>query len=260
MLSISNKTKGYAVDSFFACNIMWEDIPATITRHVWGNTIWAGRYRKEKFFLGSTYCVLDIDDGLTKTEAREKLDGYKYMLGSTKSDGIEKVSESGNVKPAMDRFRIIVPWQTPIIRLDVYKFNMIKLITEFSGDLQTSDGARAWQPCKKIETLTTHGKLMPVIEDLPEKDTEAYKIKHLTKARNAMRRGTPLSHKVQDFLQGHVKEGFINNTLFIASCELFNRGFTISEVREITARVRGISTRSDYSSTILSAARSTGAM
>jgi hypothetical protein len=252
-ISVVFDEPGYHTEGYELTRIPdWEVLGKLVTKYAWSNCLYAGQYRKEKFFSGSCFCVLDIDDGLTKKEAKERLGSLTYLLGPTKSDGIPK-----NGKPACDRFRVIIPWEEPIYRLDIYKYNMRKVISEFSGDSQTSDGGRVWQPCAKVETIKSSGTHLPVIYDIPLEDTNEYKQKRMSEIFDYRKKSKTLSARAKDFLQGHHIKGEMNNHLFSVACELFNHGHSLEDLRNIFGSI-GVTKWHNYESTVRSAARHSG--
>lgn len=263
MISVSTVSSGFPSSGFqmldtlgVACpedKFGLDTISSVITLQVWSHCLYAGNYRLEKFFSGSFYCVLDFDENVTKQEALDKLAGYALILGPTKSDGIAK---SG--KPACDRFRVVLPWESPIDQLDVYKYNARLINQRFSSDEQTFDGARLWQPCKNIETKILSGKPMEVIWDIPASETQAHKNKAMSNAQGFLRESKTLSKSTMDFLSGRSVQGTLNKSLFTTVCELGSFGMDLDDIRILLNKVGDVSKWDKFESTLRSAAKRVG--
>ncbi len=76
------------------------------------------RYRKSENFESASGYIVDIDDGLTIDDAKDKLDslGLNYVMITSKSHQVVKKD-----KPAIDRFHIIVPFNKPLKSKEKYQ-------------------------------------------------------------------------------------------------------------------------------------------
>jgi len=222
-----------------------------IAASVWSNILWAGGHRREENFLSSYYCVFDYDDGLTIDKALELFSKYQFILGTTKSHQIDK----GKNKPACDRFRVVVPWQKPIAKIDVYRFNIKKAIAHFKSDPVAYDGARLWQPCKKIVASSYEGKLMPVQWELPDEDKSENLNQKFEDVKKYYEETNSVPAYVRDFLCGIYNEGEINTVLFKTCVALFNRGLSYEEILTKMNRLTHLKDHQDLETTIKSAKR-----
>ena len=57
------------------------------------------------------------------------------------------------MKPPCDRFRLVVPFHSPIWDLDVFEYNMRHAIKRFRCDESCADGARFYFPCIDIHVM-----------------------------------------------------------------------------------------------------------
>lgn len=115
----------------------------------WSPIVWKDGYRKTDNFISSDYLALDCDDGAWTLESAKQWlmsNKLKGIIGTTKSHQIAK-----GEKPACDRFRVVVPWSTPIINYQTYRANMENILRQIPADKACKDGARFFFPCKKIE-------------------------------------------------------------------------------------------------------------
>lgn len=119
-----------------------------ITAVPWSPIIWEGGQRLKKNFKSCKYAALDFDDGeWTIGDAVNwcKAQGVAAIIGTSKSHQIEK---SG--KPACDRFRLVVPFESEITARHHYEGRMAELHTTMPCDKSCSDAARFFWPCKEV--------------------------------------------------------------------------------------------------------------
>lgn len=124
-------------------------------------------------FVSTQYLVYDFDEGVpTMQEATSQLAsrGLKYIIGPSKSH--QKIKFSGQqVKPACDRFRLVLFLDTPVTSIDHYKYMYVNEAQKLgfgSFDSQTIDVARFWNACTQIESACLDGKEIEVTP-MPEK-------------------------------------------------------------------------------------------
>ncbi len=67
-----------------------------------------------------SFIALDIDSGLSLDEAEAILLGspWAFILGTTRNHQKVKTTRGGQIKPACDRFRVILPLESPMDELD----------------------------------------------------------------------------------------------------------------------------------------------
>jgi hypothetical protein len=259
LLSVHPKSSGHPPDNFHQTNADPDMLAEILTTRVWSHVLWAGGYREEFSYVYTEYAVFDFDEGVTKEQAVELFHPYRFVLGPTKSDGKTKWTPSHGRVPACHRFRVLVPWETPIWQADVYRYNMQKAAAEFGADPQAVDAARCWQPCKSIHTVREQGDTLPVVTSLPLEHTDSHKQSEAEASMAYYKRTKTFPAYVMDILNGKTKRGDTNARLFKTCCFLLNFGFTYPEVLETLEGVPGLSGHSHFHSTLKSAARKVGA-
>lgn len=137
-----------------------------ITSKAWSPCIWEDGVRGKRNFLLSEYLALDFDDG--KWSLMDALTwtmdhGYKAIIATTKSHQKEKVSASGVRSPAVDRFRMILPFDREIESLDEFEYNMAEVMKITPTDVSCKDGGRFYFPCTSIWQVVD-GEKYPVKE------------------------------------------------------------------------------------------------
>lgn len=165
MLSIS-KSKGFdpSYHKFFTtyqgklnaakfCEIMLSK--------VWSPVVWRHGTRHRSNFISCNYLALDFDDGrwtLESTKEWVEENNYSSIIGTSKSHQKEKKTPSGVVQPACDRFRVVIPFQAAIEDIDLYEYNMKKIMENIPTDPSCKDGARYFFPCKTITNISQGGR------------------------------------------------------------------------------------------------------
>lgn len=120
---------------------------------VWSPITWTNGYRAKENYQQCEYAVLDFDNGLMTIDAMKKECedyGLWYILATTKSHQIDKVSKSGKVEPACDRFRLVLKAKHSCPDRELYEYNMRLFAKYWPCDPSCVDGGRFFWPCKDI--------------------------------------------------------------------------------------------------------------
>lgn len=110
----------------------------------WSPIVWRGGHNKKVNFVAAYYMVLDLDDGaISLEEAKGKLrpDNYAALIYTTSSH--QKIK---NGAPPCDRFRIVIPFSSPITDSAKYEYNMRLWIKRYSADRACGSAASAFKP------------------------------------------------------------------------------------------------------------------
>lgn len=134
-----------------------DQFKATIIRNIWSPIIWKDGVRTKANFQSCTYFVLDIDDGLPLADMIDfcKTQEVSHIIGTTKSHRKEKVSSSGKMSPAADRYRVIFPADTICTDAELYRYNLGIMAERFGCDESATDAARFFYPCKEVVAAAT---------------------------------------------------------------------------------------------------------
>ncbi len=137
-----------------------------ITSKVWSPCVWGGK-RLKRNFISCHYLTLDFDEGFTLAQAEKWLqtNNFAGILGTSKSHQKDKVTPSGKVQPACDRFRLVVPFTKALTDLDEYEINMAAVMESLPCDPSCKDGARFFYPCKEIVFSQQGGHYPPLSEE-----------------------------------------------------------------------------------------------
>jgi hypothetical protein len=133
-----------------------ESLILIIANRVWSDCLWKDGRRRQEGFLGSYFCVVDVDSGYPLAQAIKDVCDVQHIIGTTKSHGVKG-----------DRYRIIFPWGDKITDLDLYRYNLGCAIDHFDGDGQCIDAARYFWPCREIVSASLEGPTKEV-KPLPD--------------------------------------------------------------------------------------------
>jgi len=117
-----------------------------------------GHRRQDNFISGQNCIAFDVDDGLDLNIAKKLLDGYVYIIYTTKSHQVEK---NGSI---CDRYRIVMPTSTMFYcTYEEHKY-MYDEIASFLGlscyDKATRNVSRIWYVNKDAEVYVNRKGIM----------------------------------------------------------------------------------------------------
>lgn len=201
-----------------------------VLKCVWSSIVWKDNVRKSDNFLLSKFLVLDFDSvgDETMEGINDSLKDFKRIIATTKSHQKDK----GGV--TCDRYRLIIPFTTPITSLDVYRYNYSLALKKYWwADPACKDGARFFFPSKEIVYLDREGEYTWDVVDLPCASTAS--VNH-TFTRPEIKR------KIPSWYLAFINDGVLdknnsrNTTLYKMAADLFRLGFTESEIRQLALR------------------------
>ena len=161
----------------------------------WAPIVWLEGTCLSSNFIASHWMALDFENqNYTLKQALKDWSDSPHVIGLTKSHGFAKVKD-----PAMDRFRIIVPLEKPILDVNTYEFNVGQLIKRYHADETCVDGARFFFPCREIVSVNLDGYLQPVLTYTPPEKIKV-NTAHLIEQRRALF-GKALPRWVSDFVK-----------------------------------------------------------
>ena len=198
----------------------------------WSPCIWRGGQRLTKNFAGCEFLALDFDTPDFKLDQaiNNIFCDMQHVIGTTRSHRKEK----GGI--TADRFRVVIPFDTPISSVDEYAMNMRHVLRQYpSADRSCRDAARFFFPCQEIVSVCADDDAFKY-----EKRALTPRLKKRIEIEKSLRqldrkdRGKVTS-SVRQFLDHGVlligKER--NDSCFIAACELFELGKTQAEVESL---------------------------
>lgn len=181
------------------------------TAHHWED----GHRTGDKAILGFNQVILDIDSGTTLKTAQELLKDFTYLIYTTK-----RHTEAAN------RFRIILP-TTHVCKLtavDYAKFmeNVFEWLP-FEVDEGTKDIARKWECNPKAEVFTNTGKLLDVMDFIPQ----------TKKAEEMLTNRANISNmsNLEAWFFNSIGEGKRNNLLHRYALALIDNNYDLDSVR-----------------------------
>lgn len=161
--------------------------PEVILSSPWSPVVYKSgeKRRNSANFAYIQILALDIDNDpgspyFSIEEASRQFSGYKHIIATTASHQKPK-----GTKPAVDRFRVILYFETPINDANTYKNNWLYWVKHLGlegiADPATKDAARFYKSSKSIVSSSDSGILLSVVET--EQDNFS-NLPHLNKERS----------------------------------------------------------------------------
>ena len=197
--------------------------------HAWSPAIFKDSYRSLDNFVSMELISLDIDEGMSLEAAGIEFSDYRHLIATTRNHKKEKVLASGKVKPACDRFRIILQLESPITSQDDFYATYQELRKKWPWlDPVCNNADRMFYPCEAVEYGSNEGKLITPTK-APPKEAKAVK-----EALPPELRGNP-SKATLEFISLGVKTDR-NRRAFKAAKDLQEQGYDQEEVEELLLR------------------------
>lgn len=221
-------------------DVDWNQLVEHITSKNWSPQVFSedetGKMpRKNDFFLSTDWMVLDIDEGMTIEEAKVAFKDYACVLAPTKSHQIEKVTPSGKVKPACDRYRIVIPLERTITDTLEFKATWFaaKDIWPFMDDA-CKDFARFYFPSTGI-LAAWPGRSFPVSNELPEHLIEMSQSSKVEQINTDGPRGE-LYISTKNFLSMGAPQGQWHHKFISAAMNIKGCGYTMEEAKTLLTK------------------------
>lgn len=191
-----------------------------ISQYVWSGIAWRDGVRKEQNFRASDWAVLDFDNGELEllTAVENIFCDMQHIIGTTRSHQKWK----GSVPPC-DRFRVMIPWEQRVTRIDMYRASMERLVGKFVCDKACKDGARFFFPCTEIVSINDSADAYLQETRQPEKPVYSYIRKD----------SCCLSRWAVGMLRISWPEGTRNTTVYRLSIELARIGNNFDEIYQL---------------------------
>lgn len=223
-----------AKDTGVAANVLettFEDLGTTICTSNWAPGVFKENRRQNKYLEEIALLVLDIDEGMTISDAQSLLTGYTYMIGTSRSHMLQK----GN-KPACERFRIVLPLNETITNDADFKatwFAAKKLLPTI--DDACKDSARFFYSCREI-VATNLGRNWTVRKAVVQNEFSPKSQAANTQSSNRL---TPAKSTILFQING-APDGEWHAALYKACIDLKQQRWTQSEAVEfLTVATRG---------------------
>lgn len=188
-------------------------------------SIYKNNYRNLDNFIQSNAIGFDVDEGLTLEKAKEIFKDYRHIIAISRNHQKDKYTKKGVLKPACDRFRIILFLKEPITDIETFYSTWFSVEAE-SGqkfDPACKDPSRFWYKSRKIISKSLKGKLIDPVAPKPvtEKHTEISETNQTDKGK--------LSNKTLSFLLNGAEVGYRHGELYKAARDAHQQGYTQEE-------------------------------
>jgi hypothetical protein len=229
MISYHRQQKGVVTSPYGFVPFNYKNVRelwSIVSQYTWSPTIFKDNYRAGKNFLFVDVIGFDFDDcGYTIEQAKSDFQGFKMVIGTTKSHMREK-----NGKPPGERFRVILPLAQRVADpLDyVATLRSYAKAIDHQADESCFERARQFFPCAAL-AHAQDGELLPVMPASRDEKwaveqkaaIDAYKAKH----------GLLPRHVIEFLDQGKVFGGSRNKSLFVAGQYLKAKGSGPEDLR-----------------------------
>lgn len=201
-----------------------------ILTSAWSPITWKGDRALTVNFEAAYYFVLDFDSigDETMEGINDSLKDFKRIIATTRSHGILK---NGLI---CDRYRLIIPFTTPIDDYAVYRYNYeLALKKYWWADSSCKCGARFFFPSKEIVFFDREAEYTWDVVDLPCASTVSVD--------RAFTR-PEINGRIPSWCRAFINDGVLdknhsrNTTLFKVACEMSRQGFTESKIRQVVLR------------------------
>ena len=216
-----------------------EHLSGIIATSVWSPIIWTGGMRAKKNFKSAEYLALDFDDGKWDLKAAKKWckeNEYTCIIGTSKSHRKEKTTASGHTQPAVDRFRLVVPFEKPLTDRQLYEYNMRRIMRNIPCDPSCKHGGRFFYPCKEIIYVKEGYTFRPEYKISGDELTEqqVVDIVHTRSSRYAEAGIMPASILMS--IKHGTEPGGRHTQCYKIGAELFHYGYDIEQITAIVLR------------------------
>lgn len=204
----------------------------TITSCCWSPEIWHENTRKKANFESAQFLVLDFDEPGDETmeEVNRSLCDHKRIIGTTRS---HMKLKKGLV---CERYRLIIPFETPITNLAQYLATLKKAYERFPwADKACIDAGRFYFPCEKIVYFDRDSEYCwEAVTHYT--NTNTLYTTHYTTTLHTTPDGKIPSWCLNFINNGAVYNGSRNLKVFAVARELFRQGFSEPDIRRLVMR------------------------
>lgn len=210
--------KHYLYSSGFKWSVVddAEIIAKVITTFVSSPIVWNGGSRKRSNFNSCNWIALDFDNGVSLSSIISMVEKFNHVIGTTKRHQLAKENE-----PARDRFRVWIQLERKIVDLNEYEDCCRYYANWFRSDIQATDGARKFLPCKKIVSINKNG--------------ENISIKRVLSKRKVIDYSKYKDGEIPNWIENILKEGILpgisrNTTCWKIALHMSRIGYTENEI------------------------------
>jgi hypothetical protein len=233
-ISISQKSgdiEAWKHTLFQTVDLKGSDLERAITSSIWSPILWESGRRKRVNFKASTMLALDFDSGEWSLEDAFSFVSemnFKAIIGLTKSHQLDKVSPSGVVSPACDRYRLLLPLSSPITCSTIYDLEMRRLMSFMPVDRSCRDTARFFYPCREISLIKRDGEFYPLMtEETIALEREKLEEERLKRSMiiDGYREHGSLPAGLLSIIANGCDEGVRHKTAYRFACEMYKFGY-----------------------------------
>ncbi len=131
--------------------------------------VFENNHRKNDNFTFAQAIGLDVDESMTLEDAKVIFANYKHIIAPTRHHQKIKETGGGKIKPALDRFRVILFLRTPITDVDTFYSTWHWLYSKFPKiDKACKDAARYYYSSESILSTNWKGETIEPVAPQPK--------------------------------------------------------------------------------------------
>ncbi len=220
-------------------------LASIISGETWSPIVWQDGIRREANFLHASLIALDFDNGeMTLDDAYSWFMEHhvSFYLATTKSHQKEKISATGKIERACDRFRVIIATGSVCTDINTYKNTMEYFFTLLPCDRSCKDGARYFFPSKVISWYFNQpANWLPKSQkqiDLELAERELQKQSY----DEAMRQGykLPIPKYLLRIIEREHGAGERHRNCYLLGAELMKLGYPIDFIAEVALKNKSL--------------------
>ncbi len=204
--------------------------------HAWSPCVWEKGIRLQDNFREAFFLAIDYDNGVSIHDTMSTLNSLdlQYFLTTTKSHQIEKITQSGKVLPACDRYRVIVPINESLAtNEEQFQWQMRKVFRDFPGcDKSCVDSARFYQPGTKLVAKNFVGAYYTIPEPPSVKSLRQANVRQMRNDRHYAQNNV-IPRWIHSMLLKSSSPGERNQTCFVAARKLAALGFDFGTIENV---------------------------
>lgn len=188
-----------------------------VTEYDWSHSIFRENYRNASNFTQANLIALDIDEGCSIDEAQNLFKDLKHIIVTSRNH--QKPKDN---KPACDRFRVILPLETPIVDASIYLATWNDLFKKYPFiDRSCKDTSRFWYKGNEIISINHRGAY--IFPKIPSSSTIAVSYPLINKK-------VIIARSTLNMIEGTPPQpGTRNTSLFKAALDCRQQGYSYED-------------------------------
>lgn len=211
-----------------------DQLAELITQYSWSPGLYKGEVRDLAECVGASTMTFDIDADCTLDQAIKLFQDYKHIIVTSRSHQKEKTTKAGLIKPAVDRFRLVLFPDRPVKTDAEFKATWHKIAADYPFmDPACKDISRFYYAGEKIVSINSGGRRV-IVQEPAEGRPQGLKQEYATVISSGLRGG--LSWTTKQFLIALADAGSRHQTMIRALYDIKEQGYTLEEATDLCQR------------------------